>query len=99
MSFTTPLYPNGQPPRKRKSLVGRILKGVGLGLLDSFPVVAQIVNTVNADKVVNEVSKPARAVTGLTSLIAIILLAYQAWVPGADKATILQLLMQVLGLP
>ena len=87
----------GQPIRyKRKTLAGRILKGIGFGVVDAFPIVSQIVNTVNADKVVHDIAKPARAVSGITSLLVVVVLVAKLLRPELEVGEILPMLLQLL---
>lgn len=90
--------PSPFPPKRKKTLAGRILKGIGLGLIDVIPGVAQVVNTVNADRVVNDVHKPARALTGLLTLPVVMSLVIAYTRGHVDADTLVSIIRTLLGL-
>jgi hypothetical protein len=64
--------------KERKTLVGRILRGVGLGILDAVPFVSQVVSSVRETSQAKEPAGPvdfepvARTVTGWAGVAAFI---------------------------
>jgi hypothetical protein len=87
---------------KRKTLAGRILRGIGAGILDGVPFVAQVVNSVREGKAQTEEAKevptvngPARVLTGWLTVAGFIL----ALASGTLDCEALRGILEGLGWP
>ena len=72
--------------------IGRIAKGLVLGVVDGIPGVSQVVSTLTADKKINSFDKPVRIVTGWAT-VGLVGMSFALKMSGhIDNVTLLQML-------
>lgn len=89
---------------KRPTLAGRILRGIGQGILDGLPLVSQVVNTVRQAKAEREAPVPVpsaepvtRTVTGWATLVGLVATVVASIANGAVDCAAVQALLDALG--
>ena len=84
--------------KKRKTFLGRVLKGIGLGIMDGIPFISQVVNTVQDRTERDPDVDVPRVLMGWTTVCAVVAIGVFRYFDVIDQDLFMNVITKILGL-
>lgn len=83
--------------KKRKTFLGRVLKGIGLGIMDGIPFISQVVNTVQDRTERDPDVDVPRVLMGWTTVVLVVAIGVFRYFDVIDQDLFMNVITKILG--